>query len=124
MSETPSQPGAVPWFDLTVGDAEGIRDFYASVVGWESDAVRMDSYDDFCMKPPNRDAVAGICHARGVNTDLPPQWLIYITVANLQKSIDRCLALGGEVLHRRSNLAVIQDPAGACAALWQKDEAD
>lgn len=26
--------GAVGWFDLTVEDAESVRDFYAGVVGW------------------------------------------------------------------------------------------
>lgn len=124
MSESSSLSGSVPWFDLTVGDAEGLRDFYASVVGWETERVQMDGYDDFCMKPPGRDVVAGICHACGVNADLPAQWLIYITVADLQQSIDRCVARGGQVVHRRPDLAVIQDPAGAYAALWQKGEVD
>ena len=28
--------GVIEWCDLTVGDAEKVKDFYSSVVGWES----------------------------------------------------------------------------------------
>src|SRR5438128_803527 len=42
----------------------------------------MGGYSDFTMSPPGGGAiVAGVCHARGHNADLPPQWLIYVTVA-------------------------------------------
>ena len=33
--------GTVAWTDLTVPDAEGIRDFYARVVGWVPEPVAM-----------------------------------------------------------------------------------
>ena len=37
------------------------------------------------MIPPGAaQPVSGICHARGSNADLPPVWLIYITVADLE----------------------------------------
>src|SRR5207237_1350454 len=41
---------------------------------------------------------AGICHARGENARVPPQWLIYIAVADVAASAARCEALGGRVL--------------------------
>jgi predicted enzyme related to lactoylglutathione lyase len=39
-----------------------------------------------------------ICHARGHNADLPSQWLIYITVADLDASMALCKELGGKLL--------------------------
>ncbi|MFB3107254.1 MAG: hypothetical protein ACE1ZA_20350, partial [Pseudomonadales bacterium] len=42
--------------------------------------------------------VAGICHARGSNANLPPQWLIYINVADVDKSVQRCVEMGGSPL--------------------------
>ena len=46
-----SEPkGSVGWFDLTVPDAEKVRDFYGQVVGWDSEATDMGDYEDFCMK--------------------------------------------------------------------------
>ncbi len=43
------------------------------------------------MHPPgDSQPVAGICHARGGNTGLPPLWLIYITVDDPDLGIRRC----------------------------------
>src|SRR5438105_4771913 len=91
--------GSIGWVDLTVPDAPRIRDFYASVVGWKPSDVPMCDYSDYTMKEPESGkAVSGVCHARGQNADLPPQWLIYITVANLDESVSRCRSLGGSVI--------------------------
>ena len=85
--------GTVSWMDLTVADAPRVRDFYREVVGWDVTDVDMGGYSDYCMNAPESGAtVAGICHARGVNADLPPQWLVYITVADLDHAMERCAA--------------------------------
>lgn len=116
--------GAISWIDLTVADADGLRDFYSDVTGWKSSAVSMGDYSDYCMTPPGSEQpVAGICHARGENAGLPPQWLIYISVADLSESIKRCRERGGSIvlgpkgMGSYGQLAVIRDPAGAVAAL-------
>jgi uncharacterized protein len=81
----------------------------------------MGGYDDYNMQPPGTDrAAAGICFAKGTNADVPPQWVIYITVEDLERSVARCTELGGKVLSGpRSGFCIIQDPAGAVAALYQ-----
>lgn len=124
-SEGP-RPGRVGWIDLTVGDAEGVTGFYREVAGWNVEPVDMGSYNDFNMLPPGSlTPTAGICHARGRNADLPPQWLIYITVEGLDGRLERCRELGGEVLAgprgtpETGRYAVIRDPAGAVAALFE-----
>lgn len=130
MSET-TRVGTIGWIDLTVEDCLGVRDFYQAVVGWDIDAVDMDGGQDFNMIPPaGGEPVAGICHARGDNTNMPPQWLIYIHVENLNTSIRQCRALGGKVLVGPRGLGafgticVIQDPAGAVAALVEPPRSD
>jgi predicted enzyme related to lactoylglutathione lyase len=118
--------GSIGWVDLTIAGAEQVRDFYSAVVGWEADGVEMGGYEDFTMSEPESDKpVAGICHTRGVNTGLPPVWLIYITVADLEQSLAACRAGGGSVLRDITGMgsygryAVIRDPAGAVAAIYQ-----
>ena len=60
--------GAIEWRDLTVGDAEGVRDFYQEVVGWKASPVSMGDYDDYNVKlPESGDTIAGICHANRPN---------------------------------------------------------
>lgn len=116
--------GSIGWIDLTVADAGRLRDFYRSVVGWDSGGVDMGGYEDFNMIAPGGEPVAGVCHARGSNAELPPAWLIYIVVADLDASIGQCERGGGEVIAgpRKMGAArycVIRDPAGAVCALYE-----
>jgi predicted enzyme related to lactoylglutathione lyase len=115
--------GAIEWCDLTVKDAEKVRDFYCDVVGWDSSPVSMGEYDDFNInRPDTGNTVAGVCHARGSNSNLPAQWLMYIRVEDVEKSAIKCKESGGNVLEGprpmgSSQFCVIQDPEGAVLAL-------
>jgi predicted enzyme related to lactoylglutathione lyase len=121
--ETRPEIGAVTWRDLTVADAQAVRDFYQQVIGWKAERQSMGDYDDFNMLTPDTgQCVAGICHDRGSNANLPPQWLIYITVEDADKSAAKCLEMGGKIVDGPRGMgqyrfAVIQDPAGAVAAV-------
>lgn len=115
--------GTVVWKDLTVEDADVLRDFYAEVIGWKPEPVGMDDYDDYNMSPPKGgEPVAGICNARGANASLPPQWLLYVSVEDIDSSIRRAVELGGHLVDGprkmgTSRFCVIRDPAGAVIAL-------
>lgn len=117
--------GKIGWIDITADDATGLRDFYKEVVGWKSEDVSMGDYSDYSVAMPETgDVVAGICHARGGNTDLMGGWLIYITVADVEASAAACIANGGRLVVEPRGLAggqfcVIEDPSGAPAALYQ-----
>jgi predicted enzyme related to lactoylglutathione lyase len=116
--------GTVGWRDLTVENAEEVRDFYKSVIGWESSDVEMDGYSDFSMiLPESGEAIAGVCHARGPNRDIPPQWLLYFVVEDVDRSAATCESLGGRILVGPKGIGdgrfcVIEDPAGAVCALY------
>lgn len=117
--------GTIIWRDLTVANAETIRDFYHQVVGWEYRGEDMGGYADYNMLAPGgEENLAGICHARDSNADLPPHWLIYIAVADVAKSAAACAALGGKIISGPRPMGAglfcaIQDPAGAYCALYQ-----
>ena len=129
MSENTPPVGTVIWRDLTVPDAAAIRNFYSRVVGWHAEPVNMGSYSDFNMLPPDgSEPVAGICYARGANADLPPYWLVYIVVDDVDQSADDCVKLGGTIVAPPRSLGggrfcVIRDPAGAVCALYQPSSA-
>ena len=116
--------GKIGWIDMSVDNAESVRDFYKAVVGWGHEDVSMGDYADYSMTAAGGEAVSGICHARGSNAELPSGWLIYITVDDVEASAVACEAHGGEVIVPVQGLAggrfcVIRDPAGATAALYQ-----
>ncbi|MEM9383432.1 MAG: VOC family protein [Pseudomonadota bacterium] len=119
--------GRIAWLDLTVPDASGIRDFYRRVVGWAPQDVGMEDagerYVDYNMCMGEGTPAAGICHARGPNAVIPPVWLIYLPVADLEDSVRRAREQGGEIIkttsqtHGEHAYAVVRDPVGACFAL-------
>lgn len=115
--------GTIGWVDLTVADAEGVRDFYSAVIGWRPIAHDMGDYTDFEMAlPESEERVTGVCHALGENAHIPPQWLIYVVVADVEESARRAVELGGKVIDGPRMMgprqfAVIQDPAGAVLAI-------
>ncbi|MFQ5982726.1 MAG: VOC family protein [Woeseiaceae bacterium] len=117
--------GKIGWVDLTVADAPAIRDFYSKVVGWRPEDVDMGEYNDFNMTvPTSGEPAAGICHARGGNAELPSQWLVYITVEDVDRSAETCRELGGTVIVEPISMGdgkfcVIEDPNGSVAALYQ-----
>ena len=121
-----NKPGTLAWFDLTVQDAEKVKDFYASVIGWKPNPVSMGDYDDYSMQTPqDGNDVAGVCHSRGENADLPPYWMLYFLVEDLDSALHQVVAQGGEQVTRvksfgDSRYAIIKDPAGAFCALYQE----
>ena len=122
-SENKKTFGAIEWCDLTVNDANNVKSFYCDVVGWQSSPVSMGDYDDFNINlPDSGETIAGVCHARGSNSNLPAQWLMYVRVEDVDSSADKCKALGGKVLDGprdmgKMRFCVIQDPEGAVLAL-------
>jgi len=124
MSETP-RIGAIGWCDLTVPDAETLKDFYASVAGWKPEALDMGGYNDFVMNGADGTPVAGVCHARGVNSTLPPYWIVYIAVTDLDARMATIRAQGGAVIDGPRScgpgvrVCIFRDPAGAVAGLCE-----
>src|SRR5262245_26471216 len=125
MNDERPAAGSIGWIDLTVDNAEAIRDFYARVVGWKAAPVEMAGYCDFTMIGPDTlEPAAGICHARGPNAALPPHWLIYIVVEDVDHSAALCVEHGGRIIAEPrvvagARVCVISDPAGAVCALYE-----
>src|SRR5690606_16612600 len=100
--DAPERVGRIAWLDLTVSNAEAMRDFYREVVGWSIQNVDMKdadgAYADYGMLAGNGEPAGGVCHARGPNTGLPPVWMLYLPVADLDESLRRVEAEGGRIV--------------------------
>ena len=119
--------GKILWQDLTVENAEEVKNFYQQVVGWNSSVVNQGTYNDFNIHPQtgSEEVIAGICHKRGALQNFPSQWLLYITVENLNDSIEKSKPLGGKTIEGpkkmgKSSYAIVQDPAGAYFVLFEE----
>lgn len=133
-----NQLGDMAWMDLSVPDAEQVKNFYQKVLGWQSEAVNMncgdEKYIDFAMSSVHVESskeeattnhfVTGICHAKGANKDMPAVWLPYFLVADIELAVTAVEKEGGELVTKIKTLGndkyvVIKDPAGAQCALYQ-----
>lgn len=120
----PPAIGSIGWHDLTVKDAKKVRDFYADVVGWSVSEVEMGGYSDYAMITPGGEAVAGVCHAEGVNEGMPSQWLMYVVVKDIDQAVLNAKRRRGKVIIAPRPLmggrfAVVADPAGAVCGLYE-----
>ena len=122
-----ARAGKIAWLDLTVPNASAMRDFYEQVVGWSVEEFAMEDggerYADFNMLGADGQPAAGVCHARGVNQDLPAVWMIYLPVGDLEESLRRVQEEGGSVLKEMRaadgtlSCAMIKDPVGVSLGL-------
>lgn len=122
-----AQVGRIAWLDLTIPDAAATQEFYRHVVGWSTQPVEMEdggqSYADYNLLRDDGTTVAGICHARGANAALPPVWMLYLPVGDLDESLRRVQEEGGTIVKAMQGAdgayvyAAIQDPAGVYLAL-------
>lgn len=118
--------GSIVWTDLTVTNASEVKDFYTEVLMCKSEAASMGDYEDYVLSlSDSGQGIAGVCHARGSNADIPSQWLPYFKISDLDQSLDKVKKLGGKTLSSiksygdDNRYAVIQDPAGAVCALFE-----
>lgn len=121
--------GHIGWVDLTVDNAEATRDFYQQVIGWTVEEVPMgtdpDRYADFNMVASDGEPGAGICHGKGSNSGLPPVWLHYLPVGDIDESLSLVSELGGKVVSEvmgsdgAVSFAIVEDPIGVAFALMR-----
>jgi len=115
--------GQIIWRDLTVSNAEEVRDFYKGVIGWEFSDHDMGDYVDYnVIIKETKEVISGICHKRDTNHDIPSVWLTYVYVDDVSTALNDVKRLGGKTVvplrkMGEADFAVIEDPAGAIIAL-------
>ena len=116
--------------DLTVENAGHVSEFYSKVAGWQAAPVPVDDYEDFCVGPSAENVVAGICHAKGANADIPPSWMIYINVDDARATWERAVAAGYKSVMEPERLerwpvvvGFVLDPDGYLVEIIQHDGA-
>jgi uncharacterized protein len=113
------------WLDLTVADADRLATFYEHVLGWQRQGLDMGGYEDYVMNLGN-ESVAGLCHARGDNADIPGVWMPYFTVENFDAALDALRENEGRVVgairgQTPRRVCIVADPAGTHFALAEQD---
>jgi uncharacterized protein len=118
----PVEQGRFVWHDLLTKDVNAAKRFYGGLFGWRfEDTKRGDR--PYVLARSGGALVAGIVDVTA-NANAGPQWLSYMSVADVDKTITQVRSDGGTVLVEPRDLpnaraAVIADPQGAPLGLAQ-----
>lgn len=108
-------PGNWVWADLLTSNVQSAESFYTAVVGYE--AKDHNSASGVLSKILFKDETmrAGIVevHWEGVASN----WLPYVWVSDVSATIKRTHQLGGSLLLRYEDIAIIKDPVGAVVGI-------
>lgn len=120
-------PGTFCWFELATTDQQAAKEFYHSLFGWASEDSPIGPNEFYTsFKLHHRDVAAGYTmrpeqRASGV----PPNWMVYIAVANADQAALRITELGGKTMMapfdvmEHGRMVVAEDPTGAMFSVWQ-----
>lgn len=115
--------GSFYWNELRVRNIEETKTFYHKLLGWQYEALTMEDGDTpYFLCKTGGQVVAGMFEMneqKGFTSDIPPHWLGYIQVAN----VDACLKIaksekseiyfGPFDIPEVGRIAVLQDKGGA-----------
>lgn len=115
--------GEVCWVEVNTSDVTGATDFYAKLLGWQRGAGEVGFPYQFLKRPGEERNFGGVT---GLNRPgVPPHWLVYFEVPDLDAAVRQVVELGGQALSpvillpQGGRFAAVADPQGAAFALFQ-----
>jgi uncharacterized protein len=120
------QVGQVSWHELITSDYEAAFDFYSKLVGWEkTNSFDMGEAGLYQMYGSPGRELGGMFN-KTPEMHMPPSWLYYISVDDIEAALERVKAGGGQILNGPMEvpggdmIAQCVDPTGASFAMHSK----
>lgn len=107
-------------------DTAAAKDFYSKVFGWTMTDEPMPEMEmTYTVLKANGQEVGGLMplSAPQIQSNPPPHWGVYVTVEDVDVTVDLVKELGGTILVSPNDIpdvgrfAVIQDPQGAALSI-------
>ena len=111
--------GTFHWNELMTGDVEAAKAFYSATIGWQFDGMPMPEGMYWVAKMDDQ-PVAGLMDMTGIVPEgVPPHWMPYLEVDDIDARLAKIKAAGGEVLREAFDVpevgrfAILKDATGA-----------
>lgn len=118
--------GTLCWADLSTPDAKRAADFYSGLFGWQIMAGENDKSGYLHIKNGEH-FIGGIPPAAHRQPGVPPHWLAYFWVDDVDASAAKAKQLGANLylapmtVEGVGRMAVIADPQGAVFAIFKSE---
>lgn len=125
MYDGPPRNGDMSWHELITTDQASAFAFYSGLFGWEKgDAMDMGPAGTYQLFNVNGVPTGGMMN-KTPDMPMPPSWLYYATVADINAAAERVKGNGGQVINGPMEVPgggwIMQglDPKGGMFALYQ-----
>jgi predicted enzyme related to lactoylglutathione lyase len=117
-----NENGTLSWNELMTPDLDGAVRFYGSIFDYEFENLPEMPGGGYQLMKISGQVVAGMLGLSGEDAQLPPYWLTYFMLDDVDAGFDRARELGGELLSEPHDspygrFAPVRDPQGAVFAL-------
>jgi predicted enzyme related to lactoylglutathione lyase len=115
--------GTFCWNELMTRDTGTAGKFYAELLGWKPTDSGMPGMQYTLFKVGDKDAGGMMAMPAEIPEMVPPHWMAYIAVDDVDAVVAKLEGLGGKLMHGPQDIpqvgrfCVIQDPTGAVVSL-------
>jgi predicted enzyme related to lactoylglutathione lyase len=116
-----NEHGTFCWNELITTDVEKAKEFYTKLLGWGAEAWPGDiPYTTF---KAGETQVGGLMARTPEMGEVPPHWMAYIAVDNVDDVVAKVEELGGQIYAPPTDIpdvgrfSIIADPTGAAVGL-------
>ncbi|GAC1330429.1 MAG: VOC family protein [Mycobacteriales bacterium] len=121
------QPGTPSWVDLGTTDAEAATAFYTELFGWTSEDLPSGPESTYTMLSKGGKLVAALYQQSEDMREggVPPAWLTYVTVEDVDAAAGAVPTHGGTVMGQpfdvldSGRMVMVAEPSGSTFVLWQ-----
>jgi predicted enzyme related to lactoylglutathione lyase len=111
------EPGALSWAEVNTRDAAGADAFYQHLFGYEQEQIGDGEGFDYTVWRLEGEPVCGRLKMTEQWGDIPPHWMVYFGVEDVDAAIGRVRGAGGNVNVEpfdttSGRIAVVSDPSG------------
>jgi len=125
--ETAPEIGEASWHELMTTDAPAAMKFYKEIFGWQpGEAMDMGPLGKYQMFNRPSGMIGGMMNKPPEMAHVPPHWMIYFRVPDINAATERIKASGGQILNGPMEVpggdwvVNAMDPQGAAFALHKK----
>ena len=123
-AEVVQEAGSLGWTELNTRGFDTAKEFYQRVFGWSDKTSPMGEgqppYTEFQLGGTS--IAGGMEMMANIPAEVPPHWMNYFAVSDVDDAVARATELGGKVMMPATDFpggrfAIVQDPQGAVFGL-------
>ncbi len=115
--------GSIYWSELATSDVNAAKDHYEKIAGWTFESMAMEPGGEYWIASHNCRPIAGIMDLKAIPHSVPPHWLTYVAVDDMDAAMAVVAATGGKVIREPfdvpgvGEIAVVSEPGGGAYGL-------